>query len=34
MIKRTRDRMTDLALAGLVVLACLGSAAITLSGKL
>jgi hypothetical protein len=34
MSKRTRDRMTDLALAGLVVLVCLGSAAVTLAGKL
>jgi hypothetical protein len=34
MTKRTRDRMTDLALAGLVILACLGSAAVTLAGKL
>lgn len=34
MTKRTRNRMTDLALAGLVILACLGSAAVTLAGKL
>jgi hypothetical protein len=34
MTKRTRDRMTDFALVGLVILACLGSAAVTLAGKL
>jgi hypothetical protein len=34
MTKRTRDRMTDFVLAGLVILACLGSAAVTLAGKL
>jgi len=30
MTKRKRDRMIDLALAGLVILACVGSAAVTL----
>jgi hypothetical protein len=30
MTKRSRDRMLDLALAGLVILACIGSAAVTL----
>jgi hypothetical protein len=34
MIKRTRERMTDFTLAGLVILACLGGAAVTLAGKL
>jgi hypothetical protein len=34
MTKRARDRMTDLVLAGLVILACLGSAAVTLAGRL
>jgi hypothetical protein len=34
MIKRTRERMTDLTLLGLVILACLGSAAVALAGKL
>ena len=33
MTKRKRDRMIDLALAGLVILACLGSAAVTLAEK-
>ena len=33
MIKRTRERMTDFTLAGLVILACLGGAAVTLAGK-
>ena len=31
MTKRKRDRMIDVALAGLVILACLGSAAVTLA---
>jgi hypothetical protein len=31
MTKRNRDRMLDLTLAGLVLLACLGSAAVTLA---
>jgi len=31
MTKRRRDRLIDLALAGMVVLACLASAAVTLS---
>jgi hypothetical protein len=31
MSKRARDRKIDLVLAGLVILACLGSAAITLA---
>jgi hypothetical protein len=31
MTKRNRDRMLDLALAGLVILACVGSAAVTLT---
>jgi len=31
MSKRTRDRTIDLVLAGLVILACLGSAAVTLA---
>lgn len=34
MTKRKRDRMTDIGLAGLVILVCLGSAAVTLAGKL
>jgi len=34
MTKRKRDRMTDLFLAGLVVLACIGSAAVTLAEKI
>jgi hypothetical protein len=34
MTKRTRDRMTDLTLAGLVILACLASAAVTLAEKI
>ena len=31
MTKRKRDRMIDLTLAGLVILACIGSAAVTLA---
>lgn len=34
MTKRRHDRLIDLALAGLVILACLGSAAVTLAEKL
>jgi len=34
MTKRKRDRMIDLALVGLVILACLGSAAVTLAERL
>jgi hypothetical protein len=34
MSKRRHDRMIDLALAGLVILACIGSAAVALAGKL
>ena len=34
MTKRSRDRMTDLVLAGLVILVCIGSAAVTLAEKL
>jgi hypothetical protein len=34
MTKRRHDRLIDLALAGLVILVCLGSAAVTLAGKL
>lgn len=34
MTKRSRDRMLDLVLAGLVVLACIGSAAVTLAEKI
>ena len=34
MTKRRRDRMIDLALAGLVALACLGGTAFTLVPKL